>query len=328
MLLLPDSCPATEPPPESPLVLPRLTPQGEAQKLCHRIGNKLASVNVQECLDRNLAPSGGQSVEGAPILIREYPPAEGRTPQARVLLLGGIHGDEYSSVSIVFDWLQKLDRFHTGLFHWRIAPLVNPDGLLRSESQRTNARGVDLNRNFPTQDWDRDSEQYWVVRTDRDPRRYPGPSPLSEPESSWIHNEIMAFNPHVIIAVHAPFGLLDFDGPRAAPPQRLGHLYLDPMGTYPGSLGRFAGVEKGIPIVTIELTHAGIMPTETEIRNIWMDLVRWLSANIRDEGPRVMADSVPTPPAIPDANSKALSLAESASRDTAARPTPPPVRLQ
>ena len=43
--------------------------------------------------------------------------------------LGGIHGDELSSVSIVFGWLDSLDKYRSGLFHWRIAPLINPDGL-------------------------------------------------------------------------------------------------------------------------------------------------------------------------------------------------------
>ena len=31
----------------------------------------------------------------------------------RVLLIGGIHGDEYSSVTIVFKWLSILDRHHS-----------------------------------------------------------------------------------------------------------------------------------------------------------------------------------------------------------------------
>lgn len=70
-----------------------------------------------------------------------------------MLLFGGIHGDEYSSVTIVFKWLSILDRYHSGLFHWRVVPLLNPDGLLRGRSQRMNHRGVDLNRNFPTPDW-------------------------------------------------------------------------------------------------------------------------------------------------------------------------------
>nr|CAX84142.1 Peptidase M14, carboxypeptidase A precursor [uncultured bacterium] len=248
--------------------------------LCQRIGTKLASIGPEDCIARKLLPSGAVSVEGTPILVREYPPLPGREPQARVLLLGGIHGDEYSSISIVFRWMEALDRFHSGLFYWHVAPLVNPDGLLREQSQRQNAHGVDLNRNFPTNDWFRESEDYWVRRTSRDPRRFPGFAPLSEPESVWVAHEIEHFRPHVIVSVHAPYGVLDFDGPRTVPPKQLGSLFLSMLGTYPGSLGRWVGVENDLPIITIELPNAGIMPSDLEVRTIWMDLVTWIRSHI------------------------------------------------
>ena len=248
--------------------------------LCIKIGAKLGSVSAESCRQRKLRLSGAVSVNGLPILMREYPALRSRKSQARVLLLGGIHGDEYSSISIVFKWMQILDRHHSGLFHWHIAPLVNPDGLLRPKAMRMNARGVDLNRNFPTLDWRRESRDYWIRRTKRDHRRYPGPYPLSEPESRWVAEEIDRFKPDVVVAVHAPFGLLDFDGPPTIPPEQLGHLFLAPMGTYPGSLGRYAGTRRKIPIITIELPYAGIMPSNQEIQIIWMDLVRWLRGHI------------------------------------------------
>ena len=121
---------------------------------CDRIAQKLASIDQSECLNRALAITRGESVQGAPILLKEYLPMENRQPRGRVLLVGGIHGDEYSSVSIVFKWMSILDEHHTGLFHWRIVPLLNPDGLLRQEARRMNAHGVDLNRNFPMPGWE------------------------------------------------------------------------------------------------------------------------------------------------------------------------------
>lgn len=246
---------------------------------CQRIAHKLSSVSRTECDQARLLPSGAVSVEETPILYKDYPPLQGRTPLGRVLLLGGIHGDEYSSVTITFKWMEILDRFHSGLFHWHFVPLLNPDGLLRRKSQRMNANGVDLNRNFPTPNWQQESEHYWTQRTRRNPRRYPGPAPLSEPESRWLVEEINRFQPDVIVSVHAPHGILDFDGPREAP-QRLGSLQLNLLGTYPGSLGNYAGVNRNIPVVTIELPHAGIMPSRSEISRIWVDLVRWLSSNL------------------------------------------------
>ena len=247
---------------------------------CKRISDKLASVGNKECLDKNLQLSSGRSVKDAPILIKEYPPMlNRRKPLGKVLLIGGIHGDEYSSVSIVFKWMNTLDEYHSGLFHWHIVPLVNPDGLLQEESQRTNANGVDLNRNFPTPNWEEETEEYWVVKTDRDPRRYPGTGAQSEPETQWLIDEINEFNPDVIVSIHAPHGVVDYDGPKDGP-YKLGKLYLNLLGTYPGSLGRFAGVHKNIPVVTVELPYAGIMPKPGEINDIWLDLVKWLNKHL------------------------------------------------
>jgi hypothetical protein len=248
-------------------------------EVCKRISSKLASVSYQDCWDRGLQSSGAFSVMGTPLLFKEYTRLPGRNPLGRVLLIGGIHGDEYSSVSIVFKWMKILDRYHSGLFHWEFVPLLNPDGLLRKRSQRMNANDVDLNRNFPTPDWKRQSRHYWIERTRRNPRRYPGPGALSEPESLWLVQLIDYFRPDAIVSVHAPHGVLDYDGPPEGP-KRLGQLRLNLLGTYPGSLGNYAGVHKRIPVITIELPYAGIMPSRSEIRKIWVDLVAWLRRNI------------------------------------------------
>ncbi len=266
----------------------------EVNAICERIGGKLGSVSTAECRSRPLQASGGVSVEGAVILIAEYPPLPPKEPLGRILLLGGIHGDEYASVSVVFKWLAKLDRNHSGLFHWRIIPLLNPDGLLREKSQRTNARGVDLNRNFPSMNWQDETQDYWIRRTGKNPRRYPGPAPLSEPESRWFHEEIGRFRPSVIVSVHAPSHVVDYDGPRE-PPEKLGPLYLNLMGTYPGSLGRFAGVLMGLPVVTIELPSAGIMPSPAEQTRIWNDLIRYLRLNVPNL-PRIWGSPPELPP--------------------------------
>jgi len=75
--------------------------------------------------------------------------------------------------------------------------------------------------------------------------------------------------------VHAPYGIVNYDGPQR-PPKRLGRLRLKQLGTCPGSLGRYAGVHKNIPVVTIELGSAGRMPSQKEVSHIWMDLVQWM----------------------------------------------------
>jgi hypothetical protein len=59
------------------------------------------------------------------------------------------------------------------------------------------------------------------------------------------------------------------------------------LGTYPGSLGNYAGIDLGLPVVTVELAAAGIMPSDGEISDMWIDLVRWLSS----EMPKIKAKS-------------------------------------
>jgi len=247
---------------------------------CRQIGNKLGSVSFQECFSNQLTDSGYRSNQNKALLIKEYPPLKRRKPQAKILVLGGIHGDEYSSVSIVFKWMNTLNKYHSGLFHWKVVPLINPDGLLRKHSRRTNGNGVDLNRNFSPGNNKQASLDYWKKRTHKDKRRYPGPSPLSEPESRWIEQLIEDFKPDAIVAIHAPYGILDFDGPHKAP-NHFGPLHLKLLGTYPGSLGNYAGLQLGKPVITIELPYAGIMPSKREISKIWVDLIRWLKRNVR-----------------------------------------------
>ncbi|EGG95086.1 peptidase M14, carboxypeptidase A [gamma proteobacterium IMCC1989] len=51
-------------------------------------------------------------------------------------------------------------------------------------------------------------------------------------------------------------------------------------GTYPGSLGNYAGVDLNIPVITIELASAGTLPPSGEVRRMWIDLVRWLKREV------------------------------------------------
>ena len=222
-----------------------------------------------------------RSVQGRVIWGRDV---RAEDANLRILVLGGIHGDEMSSSSLVFHWINLASNSPVAdmaphAIHWRFIPSLNPDGLFARPSKRMNARGVDLNRNFPTPNWDRDAKLYWEKRTKRDPRRWPGNKPLSEPESRFLYEQMDSFKPNLIVSVHAPFGVLDFDGP-TVPPTRLGRLYLDQVGIYPGSLGNYGGIHKGVPVVTIELASATRAPLDTETRQMWLDLLRWTSERL------------------------------------------------
>lgn len=252
---------------------------------CKRLATRLPGVSVATCQNSGLAPTGATSRNDFPILMRSIPaarPGKHREP-VRILLLGGIHGDELTAGAIVFHWMQWMNTAVAQEFHWHVAPVVNPDGLLAPKPQRVNANGVDLNRNFPTPGWERDARRYWVRTTGSDPRRFPGQSPLSEPESRWLNEEIERFRPHVIISVHAPFGVLDFDGPAKAP-RRFGRLYFSRVGVYPGSLGNYGGMHKNVPVITIELPNAQKMPPKDEVRRIWQDMLAWIARSVPHDG--------------------------------------------
>lgn len=241
-----------------------------AQAFCQDMTQRLPNLPAAVCAKAQLTPLAAKSALGRPLFQRDV-----ISPNAhlRVLVIGGIHGDELSSTSLVLHWIGAAVETPSNV-HWRFVPLMNPDGMMLDKPTRTNSHGVDLNRNFPTPNWDREAPIYWSQRTQKDPRRYPGPKPLSEPEAKWLHDEMESWKPNLIVSVHAPYGVLDFDGP-TVPPQRLGRLYLDQVGIFPGSLGNYGGVHKKVPVVTIELPSALRTPQEAEIRQMWLDLLRW-----------------------------------------------------
>ena len=270
--------PAATPARDVPVVQP---PAGAtvAEAQCAPLLPRLPGVSPAQCAAALLAPSGAVSVQGRPIVWRDVAPARGVAPR-RVLVVGAIHGDELTSATLALQWVGAAEaELGERPVHWRFIPVLNPDGLLARPATRVNAQGVDLNRNFPTPDWDRDAPVYWEQRTRRDPRRWPGPTPLSEPESRFLHQQIEQFRPQLVVSIHAPYGVLDFDGPQR-PPERLGHLWLDKVGVFPGSLGHYSGLHLGVPVVTIELHHALRMPPDAEISTMWRDLLRWMDEHL------------------------------------------------
>lgn len=253
-----------------------------AQGACDRFVGRLPNVTRALCEASQLVDSGAKSVQGTPLYMRDI--GDGKL---RVLVIGAMHGDELSAASVAMHWIHLASSERVDMpqpVHWRFLPVMNPDGMLAHPPKRMNAHGVDLNRNFPTPNWDKDAPVYWQQRTRKDPRRWPGPKPLSEPETRFLHEQMEKFRPNLIVSIHAPYGVLDFDGP-SVPPSRLGRLYLDQVGIFPGSLGNYGGVHKGVPVVTIELPNAMRTPLDAETRQMWIDLLRWTAAKVSVDGP-------------------------------------------
>ena len=69
----------------------------------------------------------------------------GNENHKKTLVIGVFHGDEPQGQFLIDNYLKKNDS--SLLF----IPCLNPDGM--QLGQRTNANGVDLNRNFPTKNW-------------------------------------------------------------------------------------------------------------------------------------------------------------------------------
>lgn len=182
-------------------------------------------------------PREGFSVQGRPLEHFVY--GSGRET---VLLLGGIHGNEPAGTVLLNQLREYLSRRpgETGGRRVVVAPATNPDGLARK--QRTNARGVDLNRNFATKNWGR--------------AKACGPRRMSEPETRFIADLIVRYRPARIVTVHQPLKCLDWDGPArelAEAMSRASHLPVKKLGARSGSLGSYAGVERRIPTITLEL---------------------------------------------------------------------------
>lgn len=279
-------------PPAAP-VLSEADAAAMAEQACKPLLPRLPTIDAVQCAQARLVDSGARSHNGLPLYWRDVLPAaaaaDGEKASAaadplHVLVVGAIHGDEPTSASLALRWIgfaesQALSTRRP--VHWRFIPVLNPDGMLAKKATRVNARGVDLNRNFPTPGWERDAPVYWEKRTRKDPRRWPGPEPLSEPESRFLHEQMEQFDPDLVVSIHAPYGVLDFDGPQP-PPSRLGRLRLDQLGVFPGSLGHYGSVHLGLPVVTIELQHELKMPQDDEVRVMWRDLLRWMDRHLAE----------------------------------------------
>ncbi len=254
----------------------------EIASLCKQLSDKLFSLSLDQCLNLRFS-ANALSVLRRPLVHQDFINANpANAPRKRVLIIGGIHGDEYSSTSVVFKWMAMIQENGHSIFDWRFLPSANPDGLLRNKPQRQNANNVDLNRNFLTQDWYEQATSKWRSKYNSDPRRFPGDSPASEPEVKWIVQQIKDFNPDAIISLHAPYGRVDFDGPPEGP-TKLGALTAIRLGVFPGSLGNYTGVDLKIPTVTLELPSADKIPAKLEISSMWQDLQIWLCNHLDEQ---------------------------------------------
>ena len=126
----------------------------------------------------------GRSADGRPIRLRQFgDPALRKS----VLVFGCIHGDECGASGLAPTIYNCPDPYSNVY----VVPNLNPDGA--SLGTRLNARGVDLNRNFPAA---------WTLGAAPGDPEYPGSHPLSEPESRLATRIVARLEPRVTIWFH------------------------------------------------------------------------------------------------------------------------------
>ena len=146
----------------------------------------------------------------------------------KVLVVGCIHGNECAGIRVTRLLARgpRPARFHLWLVH-----NVNPDGFARGTRQ--NARGIDLNRNFPAG---------WRALGRRWDPTYSGPRPLSEPESRAARRLILRVRPDLTIWFHQPQGLVRaWSGPSLVAARRyarLAHVRFRRLRVPPGAATR------------------------------------------------------------------------------------------
>ena len=161
--------------------------------------------------------------------------------KSSVLVIGCFHGDEPQGKYLIEKYLeQKPD---TNIM---FVPCLNEYGV--QNNTRTNSNGVDLNRNFPTKNW---------VLSEKD-AYYGGAEPASEEETKFIIDLINKTNPKLILSLHAPYKVVNYDGDGLKISEKISEITgypVEPSIGYPtpGSFGTWAGIERQIPTITLEL---------------------------------------------------------------------------
>jgi len=188
----------------------------------------------------------GQSVQGRPItVVRVGDPSATH----KILVVGAIHGNEPAGIGIVDALLHATPAPGTELLLVRD---LNPDGV--AHHVRTNAHGVDLNRN---------SSARWAGA---------GARPWSEPETRAIRALILRERPTYTIYYHQPFGLVDV--PEGGHPQaareyaELTGLPLKRLSRRPGSISRWQNVRIRAGSAFVVELAPGPLPAARRLRHV------------------------------------------------------------
>ncbi len=175
-----------------------------------------------------------------------------------IIVIGCFHGDEPQGKYLIENYL-KIKPDTNLLF----IPCLNKYGF--EHNVRTNKNGVDLNRNFPTKNW---------IHSHKD-NFFGGDSPASEEETKFIIDIIEKNKPKLILTLHAPYKVVNYDGDAKEISEKISEIIGYPVEESigyptPGSFGTWAGIERSIPTVTLELDEeCDVKELETPVFKIF-----------------------------------------------------------
>ena len=191
----------------------------------------------------------------------------GEPSENNILIVGVVHGDEPQGKYLIEEYLKTHYNFSSNsdlppsskspisrrgrLF----IPCLNPDGL--QLNRRTNANNVDINRNFPTKNWGK-NEGDNATCDDETTNYFGGKSAGGEIETQFLIDTINKYTPSLVMTIHAPYKVVNYDGPAKEIAEKISDIIKYPVEASigyptPGSFGTWAGVERNIPTITLEV---------------------------------------------------------------------------
>jgi protein MpaA len=187
----------------------------------------------------------GTTVLGRPIEAIRFAPPSYAKPRPPAIVFGAMHGDEPATALQAQRLIEELLDRPPGRETW-VIPALNLDGLMAGT--KNNARDVDLNRNFASANWTAEHKAGYN----------PGATAESEPETQALSALIDRIGAERLIALHATFKVMNWDGRGRELAEEMARLAGYPASgdigyPTPGSFGSKYGADRGLEVVTVEV---------------------------------------------------------------------------
>jgi len=217
----------------------------------------------------------GTSVKGRPITAYQF-----GNGSSMVLYIAAMEGNEQNSANLLQQWIPDIDANPGKIPSYRtlvVIPQINPDGY--AADTRLNADGIDLNRNFPSNNW---QTQVTEPLADTVWTNDGGPYPLSEPESRALANFYEAHKPRLTLTMHSHGGIVEANDAgdsialgtkyasladyRAIPTYAIGNFF---DYTTTGAFEDWANDKFGLPVLEVELESATADEYSRNLPALW-----------------------------------------------------------